>query len=139
MVSKEYWANLSDEDKSKIIRRFCEINDIGPDFDYAKVRDFSERVKQKYKEYKESGIYRNNQFWEHPVLILELVDPLMAEMILSWMYAKVELPNGERSEVPFMGYHIVELVFDKGSLMKFTDEEKNVLNQAMNILKSRGI
>jgi hypothetical protein len=49
MVSKEYWANLSDEDKSKIIRRFCEINDIGPDFDYAKVRDFSERVKQKYK------------------------------------------------------------------------------------------
>lgn len=27
MVSKEYWANLSDEDKSKIIRRFCEIND----------------------------------------------------------------------------------------------------------------
>lgn len=48
----------------------------------------------------------------------------MAEMILSWMYAKVELPNGERSEVPFMGYHIVELVFDKGSLMKFTDEEK---------------
>lgn len=73
MVSKEYWANLSDEDKSKIIRRFCEINDIGPDFDYAKVRDFSERVKQKYKE---SGIYRNNQFWEHPVLILELVDPL---------------------------------------------------------------
>ena len=40
MVSKEYWANLSDEDKSKIIRRFCEINDIGPDFDYAKVRDF---------------------------------------------------------------------------------------------------
>ena len=35
MVSKEYWANLSDEDKSKIIRRFCEINDIGPDFDYA--------------------------------------------------------------------------------------------------------
>lgn len=64
MVSKEYWANLSDEDKSKIIRRFCEINDIGPDFDYAKVRDFSERVKQKYKE---SGIYRNNQFWEHPV------------------------------------------------------------------------
>lgn len=60
MVSKEYWANLSDEDKSKIIRRFCEINDIGPDFDYAKVRDFSERVKQKYKE---SGIYRNNQFW----------------------------------------------------------------------------
>ena len=61
MVSKEYWANLSDEDKSKIIRRFCEINDIGPDFDYAKVRDFSEMVKQKYKE---SGIYRNNQFWE---------------------------------------------------------------------------
>lgn len=99
MVSKEYWANLSDEDKSKIIRRF----------------------------------------WEHPVLILELVDPLMAEMILSWMYAKVELPNGERSEVPFMGYHIVELVFDKVSLMKFTNEEKNVLNHAMNILKSRGI
>lgn len=109
---------------------------FGPDFDYAKVRDFSERIKQKYKE---SGIYRNNQFWEYPVLILELVDPLMAEMILSWMYAKVELPNGERSEVPFMGYHIVELVFDKDSLMKFTDEEKNVLNQAMNILKSRGI
>lgn len=100
MVSKEYWANLSDEDKSKIIRRFCEINDIGPDFDYAKVRDFSERVKQKYKE---SGIYRNNQFWEHPVLILELVDPLMAEMILSWMYAKVELPNGERSESTLHG------------------------------------
>lgn len=49
MVSKEYWANLSDEDKSKIIRRFCEINDIGPDFDYAKVRDFSEGLNRNIK------------------------------------------------------------------------------------------
>nr|DAJ07268.1 MAG TPA: hypothetical protein [Caudoviricetes sp.] len=136
MVSKEYWASLSDEDKSKIIRKFCEINDLGPDFDYSKVRAFFEEVKQKYKE---AGLHRGNQAWEHPILVLELVDPLMAEMVLSWMYAKVELPSGERSTVPFMGYHIVELVFDKGSLMKFTDEEKNVLNHAMDILKSKGV
>ena len=64
MVSKEYWANLSDEDKSKIIRRFCEINDIGPDFDYAKVRDFSERVNRNIKnlEYTEIINFGNIQF-----------------------------------------------------------------------------
>ena len=93
-------------------------------------------VKQKYKE---SGINKSENAWEHPVIVLELVDPLMAEMIFSWMYAKVELPNGNKSEVPFMGYHIVEYVFDKGSLMKFTNEEKDVLNHAMNILKSKGV
>lgn len=49
MVSKEYWANLSDKDKSKIIRRFCEINDIGPDFDYAKVRDFLKGLNRNIK------------------------------------------------------------------------------------------
>ena len=49
MVSKEYWANLSDEDKSKIIRRFCEINDIGPDFDYAKVGIFLKGLNRNIK------------------------------------------------------------------------------------------
>lgn len=136
MVSKEYWASLSDEDKSKIIREFCKINNIGPEFDYAKVRAFSERIKQIYKE---AGIIQFNKVCEHPVIVLKLVDPLMAEMIFSWMYTRVKLPNGNQSEVPFMGYHLVEYVFDKGSLMEFTDEEKDVLNHAVNILKSRGV
>lgn len=64
MVSKEYWANLSDEDKSKIIRRFCEINDIGPDFDYAKVRDFLKGLNRNIKnlEYTEIINFGNIQF-----------------------------------------------------------------------------
>lgn len=136
MVSKEYWSSLSDEEKSKIIQRFCEINGLGENFDYAKVKGFHEQIRKKYEE---AGLCRPNQAFEHPVLVLELVDPILADMVFSWMYTKVEFPDGKNSEIPFMGYHLVEYVFDKSSLMKFTDEEKNILNHAMNILKSRGI
>lgn len=137
MVSKEYWANLSDEDKSNLIRRFCKLHGLGPDFDYSELKRFHEEMKERYAN--NTGLYRGNNPCENPVLVLKLVDPIMAEIIFSWMYTKLDLPDGTSSEIPFMGYHLVEYVFDKGSLMGFTDEEKNVLNHAINILKSRGV
>lgn len=131
---KEHWNSLSDEDKSWVIKKFCENLGLGKDFDYSKVRDLHERV---YGEY----LKTNNSFepFEHPVLVLELVDPIMADMILSWLNTRIELPNGTRMEVPFLGYRLMELVFDKSSLMNFTTEERGIIGAAINILKNKGV
>lgn len=125
MVDKEQWKKLSDEDKSYVIGKFCERLGLGKDFDYAKAREYHDRV-------------NNTMSYENPVLVLKLIDPILADMILAWMYTKVELPNGKKTEVPFLGYNLIEFVFDKSSLMNYNSEEKEVLRDAIRILKNKG-
>lgn len=135
MVDKEQWEKLSDEDKSYVIGKFCESLGLGKDFDYAKAREYHDRVQEGYRQ---ARLTNNNMAYENPVLVLKLIDPIMADMILAWMYAKVELPNGKKTEVPFLGYNLMEFVFDKNSLMNYDDEEKEVLRDAIRILKNKG-
>ena len=135
MVDKEQWEKLSDEDKSYVIGKFCEELGLGKDFDYAKAREYHERVQEGYRQ---ARLTNNTMAYENPVLVLKLIDPIMADMVLSWMYNKVELPNGKKTEVPFLGYNLMEFVFDKSSLMNYNSEEKEVLRDAICILKNKG-
>lgn len=129
---KEDWANLSDEEKTRVIREF--MKQVGlENFDYTKTKASFDYLK---KTQKEMSIDISN--WENPVLVLELVDPVMAGMVFAWMYKNIKLSNGKGSTVPFLGYNIVEFVFNKGSLMSYTSEEKEILRKAMSILKDKG-
>nr|UWI27731.1 MAG: hypothetical protein [Bacteriophage sp.] len=135
MVDKEQWEKLSDEDKSYVIGEFCEKLGLGKDFDYAKAREYHDRVQESYRQ---ARLTNNTMSYENPVLVLKLIDPILADMILAWMYTKVELPNGKKTEVPFLGYNLIEFVFDKSSLMNYNSEEKEVLRDAIRILKNKG-
>ena len=46
----EWWEKLSDEDKSYVIGKFCEELGLGKDFDYAKAREYHERVQEGYRQ-----------------------------------------------------------------------------------------
>ena len=135
MVDKEQWEKLSDEDKSYVIGKFCEELGLGKDFDYAKAREYHELLQEGYRQLR---LTNNTSADENQGLVLKLIDPIMADMVLSWMYNKVELPNGKKTEVPFLGYNLMEFVFDKSSLMNYDDEEKEVLRDAIRILKNKG-
>ena len=98
-----------------------------------------ENIMREYRKvYRQARLTNNTMAYENPVLVLKLIDPIMADMVLSWMYNKVELPNGKKTEVPFLGYNLMEFVFDKSSLMNYDDEEKEVLRDAIRILKNKG-
>ena len=77
--------------------------------------------------------------YENPCIVLELFDPIMACCIMDWMYGKFD-DNGNRvtalngGTAPLFGYKMVELCFNKGSLMEFSDSEKQVLREAMRII-----
>ena len=64
---------------------------------------------------------------------------MMACTIMDWMYRNFD-DNGDTSgygkgsPAPLFGYRMVELVFDKGTLMEFSDSEKQVLREAMRII-----
>lgn len=138
MVTKEQWESFSDEEKSRIIQEFCKAIGLGPDFSYSKMRENAGKLNETYK--KAGLIPVENPSNENPILVLKLIDPLMANMVFSWMFKKVELKalNGVRSEVPFLGYHLMEYVFDKSSLMEYDQSEKEILNEAVKILKRKG-
>lgn len=76
--------------------------------------------------------------YEHPVLILRLADPKMAHQIMAWMCLKENSSQGE-IRVPFAGYFIDEIHFDKSSLMNYSEEEKAILKQAIDILRGKGV
>lgn len=76
--------------------------------------------------------------YKHPVLILRLADPKMAHQIMAWMYYTENTSQGE-IRVPFAGYFIDEITFDKSSLMNYSEEEKAILKQAMEILRGKGV
>ena len=79
------------------------------------------------------GVYQN------PCIVLELFDPIMAPTIMSWMYRNFD-DNGDTvgyaqgSPAPLFGYNLIELTFDKGTLMEFSDSEKQILREAMRII-----
>lgn len=71
---------------------------------------------------------------QNPCISLRLVDPVLSNMIMAWMYRKDDILEGQ---IPFMGFTIEEFVFNKGSLMKYSGEEKEVLKHAIEIIKNK--
>lgn len=76
--------------------------------------------------------------YEHPVLMLRLADPKMAHQIMAWMYHEENTSQG-KIRVPFAGYFIDEITLDKSSLMNYSEEEKAILKQAIEILRCKGV
>ena len=129
-MTKEKWQSMTDEQKTSYMRKvFKEIN-IGDSFDYAECRKLYERMTD------ESGTYG---VYQHPCIVLELFDPIMAPAIMGWMFYNFD-DNGDRANygkgqpAPLFGYKMVELVFDKCTLMEFSDSEKQTLREAMRII-----
>lgn len=118
-LTKENWASLTDEEKTH------ELQKLMPGITYQEYKEQYERLKELGKE---SAMIFNN-----PVITLKLIDPIMAPSLFGWMYSRGDKIN----HIPLFGYEMTELTFDKSSLMGFSDDEKNVLSHAFNILKNR--
>lgn len=130
-MTKEEWQSMTDEQKTSYMRRVFRAMNIGDSFDYARCREVHERMTE--AGVGTHGVYKN------PCIVLELFDPIMAPTIMSWMFRCFD-EDGEStdtehgSQAPLFGYNIVELVYDKGSLMNFSDDEKQILREAMRII-----
>lgn len=130
-MDKEKWQSMTDEQKTSYMRKvFKELN-IGDSFDYAECRRVHDRMTE--AGFGTHGVYQN------PCIVLELFDPIMAPAIMSWMYCgfndegDYDSSSGG-SPAPLFGYNMVELTFNKGALMGFSDEEKQILREAMRII-----
>lgn len=122
---------MTDEQKTTFMRRVFKRLHFGEDFDYAERRRYRDILIEKGINYGE---------FQNPCLVLELVDPVMANPIISWLYGEYG-DNGEYSAggetAPLFGYNLIEIHFDKGSLMGYSSEEEDVLRRAFEIIKSK--
>lgn len=131
-MKKEKWESMTDDQKTTFMRNVFKNMSLGENFDYAECKRFAERFKEERGHY--YGVFNN------PCIVLNLVDPILACTLMSWMYAKYN-DNGERDPsgetAPLFGYNMTELYFDKGSLMEFSDTEKQVLRRAVEIISEK--
>lgn len=120
-LTKESWTALTDEEKT------IELQALIPGADYKKYKEGYERMKELKPDWADYGSY------EHPVICLELIDPVMTDLIMAWMYREGEKLN----QIPVFGYKMTELFFDKASLFNFDDTEREIIKQAVKILKTK--
>lgn len=120
------WEALPNEEKNSVLNSFLHRLD---NMNY-------DEICRTYDLFNESNL--DTFGYEHPVLILRLADPKMAHQIMAWMYHKENTSQGE-IRVPFAGYFIDEITFDKSSLMNYSEEEKVILKQAIGILRGKGV
>lgn len=133
MDIKDKWNALSNIDKTRVMRAF--IESVGLDnFDYTNQLAFRDKVD------KESN-FNNTMFpqLEQPCLALELIDGNMTNFITSWLYRRIKVDDIWDDIVPFAGYVVNELHFNKSSLMSYSENEKAILNEAIKILKRKGV
>lgn len=120
------WEALPNEEKNSVLNSFLRRLD---NMNY-------DKICRTYDLFNESNL--DTFGYEHPVLILRLADPKMAHQIMAWMYYKENTSQG-KIRVPFAGYFIDEIAFDKSLLMNYSEDEKAVLKHAMEILRSKGV
>lgn len=128
---KEKWESLSDEQKTSAMREF--INKVGlNNFDYTKAREQRDR----FIKAKSDMAFTCYSDLKNPCLTLKLVDPVLTDFMFAWMYAK---SSEHGVAIPFMGYELEEITFNKSTLMEYSDEEKQTLTAAIEILKKKGV
>lgn len=130
-MNKEKWQGMTDDQKSEYMRNVFAALNFGPDYDYAADRKRYEQLHETDNEVL--------PVYENPCIVLRLFDPVMTCRLFQWMYGsfddagnKTKYTKGEPA--PLFGYEIIELVFDKHSLMDFSYEEKQILREAMRII-----
>lgn len=90
-LTKESWAELTIEEKNK------ELQKIIPGADYQTYLNDYNRLKE---------IGKHDYFcFEHPVLVLSLIDPVMATELTSWLYTQGDKLN----QIPVFGYKLEEV------------------------------
>lgn len=130
-MNKEKWQSMTDEQKTSYMRKVFKEMNIGESFDYAECRRVHDRMTEAG-----AGTYG---IFQNPCIVLELIDSVMAPTIMNWMYRNFD-DNGDSvgyvqgSPAPLFGYNLIELVFDKSTLMEFSDDEKQILREAMRII-----
>lgn len=133
-MNKEKWQSMTDEQKTSYMRNVFKTLKLGDSFDYADCRERHKRVI-------EAGIGIHGVY-QNPCITLELVDPIMAHSLMSWMYCDFD-ENGNivkyagEGSAPIFGYNMVELTFDKTTLMEFSDDEKRILREAVRIIREK--
>ena len=131
-MNKEKWSSMTDDQKTIFMRNVFKTWHFGEDFDYADRRRFHDALVDKGLNYGE---------FENPCLVLEIVDPVMAFPITSWLYGSFR-DDGKPSEsggesAPLFGYNLKEIYFNKGSLTGFSEEEESLIQAAFDIIRRK--
>lgn len=123
---------MTDEQKTSYMRKVFKTLNIGDGFDYAERREAFKRINEATRSY---------SVYENPCIVLELFDPIMTPTILGWMYCNFDdngdLVDHQGDTAPLFGYRMTELFFDKSSLMESSDNEKQILREAMRIINEK--
>ena len=125
MTIKEEWSILTDQERNEIINEF--IDKVFRNFDYTEIKD-------KYDEAKELGL--PTLATNNPCLILELIDPVLTYALVSWMYRESNHSKW-KEKVPLFGYRINSFVYNKSSLIGYSEQERDILQQATEIINNK--
>lgn len=134
------WQSLTNEQRNRIVQRMHEVMDFAnPNFyfDCIKVEN---RMKAQLDEDAYTGLIQN----PNPCLVLTCCDPLLSRIIGKWLNTRIQVEDKDGSiiwndRMPFGGFFLDEIYFDKSSLMQYSDNEKDIINEAINIIKNKGL
>ena len=133
------WQSLNDEQRNRIVQRMHEVMDFNnPNFYFDCVK-----VEAKLKEINGggwTGLISN----PNPCLVLTCCDPLLSRIIGIWLNTEIQVEDKDGSiiwndRIPFAGFFLDEIYFDKSSLMQYSDDEKDIINKAIDIIKNKGL
>lgn len=134
-MNKEFWNRLPSEEKTKAIRHFLKSQEL-EDFDYDKIKAQYEKITSEL----------GDKAWcyfcqlENPILELSAIDPVLSYLVYSLLFTKHKY-NVEGKEVedtiPILGFRVDTIFQNKAAVMNFSDSEKQVLAEAIRIIKDK--
>lgn len=134
-MNKEFWNNLSSEEKTKAIRHFLKSQEL-VDFDYDKIKAQYEKITSEL----------GDKAWcyfcqlENPMLELSAIDPVLSYLVYSLMFTthKYNVDGKEVEDtIPLLGFRVDSIFNSKAAVMNFSDGEKQVLVEAMRIIQDK--
>lgn len=134
------WQSLTDEQRNRIVQRMHEVMDFAnPNFYFNCVRREA-KAKAELGQDAYTGLINS----PNPCLVLTCCDPILSTVIQRWMYTNIQVEDKDgtiiwNDRMPLGGFFLDEVYFDKSSLMKYTDDEKDIINRAINIIKNKGL
>lgn len=134
------WNNLNEQQRDKVVKRIYEVLGFNNPNPYIKEADRVRKDRAENGSFGYIGLIENS----NPCLVLNLCDPVLSRIIQKWLFTTIEVLDDDgtviwNDRMPFCGFFLDEVYFDKASLMKYTDEERDVINKAINIIKNRGL
>ena len=136
----EKWQSLNEEQRNKIVNKIHEVMNFSNTNFYKDYVALENNLKNELGENGYTGLISN----ENPCLVLTLCDPVLSRIIQRWLYSTIIVFDDDGSiiwndRMPFAGFFLDEIYFDKSSLMKYSDEEKEIINKAIDIIKNKGL